>query len=103
MAELFIGGAAAAGFLLLVRYARDRGIPVAWWQWLLTVAAIAYGVLVVEIIVEFLREGTPKGAAVMGTVMGFVAVVWAALLGRWVFAPGHGTRGTGPAGEEAHV
>ena len=41
---------------------------------------------------SFLREGTPKGAAVMGTLMGFVAVVWAVLLGR--FGILGGPRGT---------
>jgi hypothetical protein len=48
--------------------------------------------------VEFLREGTPKGAVVMGALMGFVAVVWAVLLKRFVFR-----EASGPAGPETPV
>ena len=85
MAELIIGGAAVAGFLLLVQSARTRALTVTWWQWGLTLVGFLYGVFVLEVVVSFLEEGTPKGAAVMGTILGFVAVVWGVLLGRFVF------------------
>jgi hypothetical protein len=50
---------------------------------------------VVEVIVSFLREGTPKGAVVTGTLLGFLAVVWFALLARFVFKSkaGNGKQG----------
>ena len=86
MAELFIGAGAAMGFLLLMRVVRIRALTVSWWQWGLTFLGFLYGVFVLEVIVSFLREGTPKGAAVMGTLLGFFAVVWAVILGRTVFA-----------------
>lgn len=86
MAELFVGAGAGAGLILLFRYARIRGLRPAWWQWGLTFLCFLYTVFVLEVVVSFLREGTPKGAAVMGTVLGFVAVVWAVILGRTVFA-----------------
>jgi hypothetical protein len=85
MAELIIGGAAVAGFILLVQSARTRAVTVTWWQWGLTLLGFLYGVFVLEVVVSFLEEGTPKGAAVMGTLLGFVAAVWAVLLGRFVF------------------
>ncbi len=85
MAELLIGAAAATGLWLLVRFARSHSLHVKWWQWLLTVLGILYTIFVAEVIIEFLREGTPKGAAVMGTMLGFFAVVWGVLLGRFVF------------------
>ena len=85
MAELIIGAAAAGGFLMLSGYARGHAISVGWWGWLLTLLAFFYGVFVLLVVVEFLREGTPKGAVVMGTLMGFLAVVWAVLLARFVF------------------
>jgi len=96
MAELIIGGVAATGFILLTRFSQTRALKVAWWQWGLTLLGFLYCVLVLEVVVSFLREGTPKGAAVMGTLMGFVAVVWGVLLGRLVFRK----RGIG-AGAEA--
>jgi hypothetical protein len=85
MAELIIGAAAATGFLALTRVAQTRGLSVSWWQWGLTLLGFLYGVFVLEVMVSFLREGTPKGAAVMGTILGFVAVVWGVLLSRFVF------------------
>jgi hypothetical protein len=100
MAELIIGAGAATGFVLLTRFARARALTVTWWQWGLTLLGLLYGVLVLEVVVSFLREGTPKGAAVMGTLLGFFAVVWAVILGRTVFSrrPNLG-EGQTPAGE----
>ena len=95
MAELMIGACAATGFVLLIRFARLRELTVQWWQWLLTFLGFLYAVFVLEVVVAFMREGTPKGAAVMGTLLGFFAVVWAVLLGRTAFStkggPGKGT------------
>ena len=90
MAELFIGAGAGVGFVLLLRLTRDRAIAVAWWQWALTLLGLLYGVFVLEVVVSFLREGTPQGAAVMGTLLGFFGVVWAVVLGRTVFSRGTG-------------
>lgn len=99
MAELIIGGIAAAGFILLVQSARARSLTVTWWQWGLTFLGFLYGVFVLEVVVSFLEEGTPKGAAVMGTILGFVAVVWGVLLARFVF----GSRGEAATTEAAQV
>jgi hypothetical protein len=85
MAELVIGAGAATGFLLLLRFSQARALSVAWWQWALTFLGFLYMIFVLEVVVGFLREGTPKGAAVMGTLLGFVGVVWAVILGRTVF------------------
>jgi len=85
MAELLLGGVGVALFLSVVRWSRTRGLRVAWWQWGLTLLAFLYALFVAEVVIEFLREGTTKGALVMGTIMGFAAVVWAVLLKRFVF------------------
>ena len=96
MAELFIGAGAALGFVLLLRFARNRGLILPWWKWALTFLAFLYLVFVLEVVVSFLREGSPKGAAVMGTLLGFIAVVWAVVLGRTFFSP-RKEEGTGSA------
>ena len=85
MAELFIGAVVAIGFYLLVQYTITRKIAVKWWQWLVTVLGFLYLVFVLEVIVSFLREGTPKAAMVNGAILGFVAIVWAVMLLRFVF------------------
>jgi hypothetical protein len=85
MAELVLGGLAVGSFLSVVQWSRTRRLRVSWWQWALTLLAFFYALFVAEVVIEFLREGTPKGALVMGTIMGFFAVVWAVLLKRFVF------------------
>ena len=88
MANIFIGVAAMAGLLFVVDYTRKRELHVVWWQWVLTILGFVYAIFVLEVIVSFLAEGTVKGAVVMGVILGFIAVVWGVLLGRFVFARG---------------
>lgn len=84
--HLLIGAIAMACFFWLVNYAGKKGLKLAWWHWLLTVLAILYSVFVVELIVGFLGEGAPQAALVMGLITGLVAIIWAVLLRRYVFA-----------------
>jgi hypothetical protein len=86
MADLVIGAVAAAGFLLVVDYARARGLKLSWWRWVLTLLGFFYGVFVLEVIATFLEEGSTQAAVVMGSILGFAAVVWGVLLGRFVFS-----------------
>ena len=86
MVYLLIGSVSMAGFVILVRYAQNRKLTVAWWQWLLAILCFIYAVFVLATIVTFLEEGSIRGALVMGTIMGIVAVIWGVLLGRFVFS-----------------
>lgn len=88
LANIFIGVAAMTGLLFVVDYARKRRLRIAWWQWVLTILGFVYAIFVLEVIVSFLAEGTVKGAVVMGVILGFIAVVWGVLLGRFVFTRG---------------
>jgi len=85
MAHFLIGSAITAGFLLLVYYVRKNALRVSWRQWIVTIAGFVYSLFVLEVIAAFLAEGTVRGAIVMGTILGFIAVVWGVLLGRLVF------------------
>lgn len=85
MAELFVGAVVATGFYAVIHYAVGKRLGVKWWQWLFTALGFLYLVFVLEVIVTFLREGSPKAAMVNGAVLGFVAIVWGVLLGRLVF------------------
>jgi hypothetical protein len=100
MAEMFVGACAATGFVLLLRHARLQGLTLSWWKWVITFLAFLYAVFVLEVVISFLREGTPKGAAVMGTLLGFIAVVWAVVLGRTFFSSRAGKRSGGAKTEE---
>ena len=85
MIHIGIGALMMLGFTLVVNSVHRRGLSVSWWQWVLTVLAFLYGVFVCEMIVSFLQEGAGRAALVMGVFLGFLAVVWAVLLARFVF------------------
>jgi len=85
MAELFVGAAVAVALYGVLQHARRNQLGIRWWQWPLVVLGFLFLVLVLEVIVSFLREGSPKAAVVNGAILGFVAIVWAVLLARLVF------------------
>jgi hypothetical protein len=86
MMDILIGAAGVSGLWLLREYARRNRIQPAWWQWGLPGMGIIYSVFVLEMIHSFLSEGAARGALVMGLIFGFPALVWAVLLGRFVFS-----------------
>ena len=86
MAHMFIGALLTAALISLVIHARRKKLPVTWWKWTLTILGLLYAGFVLEVIVSFLDEGSARAALVMGLILGFVAIVWAVLLGRFVFA-----------------
>jgi hypothetical protein len=84
--HLIVGGLAIGVLLWLVNYARKRELHLKWYHWLVTVAAVLYGIFVLEVIVGFLVEGELRAALVIGTLTGLVAMIWFVLLGRLVFS-----------------
>jgi uncharacterized membrane protein HdeD (DUF308 family) len=74
-----------AGLLMVIHFARKRKLKISWWQWMLTLLGFLYVVFVLAVIVAFISEGTPKGALVMGLILGILAVIWGILLARFVF------------------
>jgi len=85
MFHLLFGAIAMAGFLALVFFSRKKKLGVTWWQWMITLAGFVFVLFVLEAVYSFITEGSPRGALVMGVLMGFVAVVWAVVLARFVF------------------
>jgi hypothetical protein len=86
MAHLTIGALLTAGFIFLVLHVRKKHLRISWWKWMLTILGLLYAGFVLEVIVSFLEEGAERAALVMGLILGFIAIVWAVLLGRFVFA-----------------
>jgi len=86
MAHIIIGSILTALFIFLILHARKNQFRVSWWQWMLTILGLLYAGFVLEVIVSFLEEGAARAALVMGLALGFIAIVWAVLLGRFVFA-----------------
>ena len=85
MAHLIIGALLTAVLILLILHARKNSLRISWWQWVLTILGLLYAGFVLEVIVSFLEEGAERAALVMGLTLGFIAIVWAVLLGRFVF------------------
>ena len=84
--HILIGALITIGLMFTLRLGKKRGPALKWWHWLLTLLGFMYLLFVLEVIVSFLEEGAVQGALVMGTILGFVALVWAFLLARFVFA-----------------
>ncbi len=85
--QIIIGAVAMLAFMLLIDNFNKKSIKLNWWEWTLTVLGFIYAISVVEVIVLFLAEGLPSGAAFMGGIMAIIAVIWAVLVGRYVIAP----------------
>ena len=85
MAYFLIGIIITGTFCLTLYFVQKNSITVSWWKWFITLFCFVYTTLVFAVIVEFLAEGSIKGAIVMGTLMGLISIVWAVLLKRFVF------------------
>jgi ABC-type uncharacterized transport system permease subunit len=85
MAHMIIGALLTAVFIFLILHTRTKSLRITWWQWILTILGLVYVGFVFEVIVSFLDEGAARAALVMGLILGFIAIVWAVLLGRFVF------------------
>ena len=84
--HILIGVLVTSGLLAAVRAGKKRNPALPWWYWLLNLLGFLYLVFVLEVIVSFLEEGAVQGALVMGTILGFVALVWFFLLARFALS-----------------
>jgi len=85
MIHILIGAVTTAALIRIIRSASKHNRTLTWWQWMLLALEYAYVILVLEVIAGFLEEGAAKGALVMGTILGFLALVGAFLLARLIF------------------
>ncbi|MFC1564945.1 hypothetical protein ACFL6G_08425 [candidate division KSB1 bacterium] len=85
MVDIIIGAVITGGFISVISYSRKHNLRLKFLHWLVTVFGFLYTLFVLKTIAGFIAEGTYKGAAVMGCLLGFIAVVWAILLKRFVF------------------
>lgn len=83
--HLLIGAFCASLLFILYRFVDIKKIHLSKWKWALILSEIFYLVFVLELIVSFVEEGAPKAALVMGSLFGFIAIIGAVLLGRFVF------------------
>lgn len=83
--HLLIGIFSALLLFLIFRYSVKKQLKISKWQWLLTLIEIAYIIFVLELIAGFIEEGSVKATLVMGSIFGFIAIIGAVLLGRFVF------------------
>lgn len=84
--HILFGALAMWVILFLVDYAKREDLNLTWWHWLLTVLNVIYFLFVLELFYGFLGEGASQAALIMGLFTALVGVIWAVLLGRFVFA-----------------
>lgn len=87
MIDILLGALLMAGVWAVTEYVRKRQIHLLWWHWLLTILGILYVAFVLKVSVDFIAEGAPTAALVMGGILGLIAVIWGTLLARFVFKP----------------
>lgn len=83
MIELLIGVFAGVSIVLFYSFTKSRNLHLRWWKWGIITAGFIYSVFTLEMITAFLKEGSSRGALVIGIVMGFGAVVWGVLIYRF--------------------
>ncbi len=86
MIHILIGAVTTAALIRIIQSTAKRKPAVKWWQWLLVTLEYAYVIFVLEVIASFVEEGAVKGALVMGTALGFLALIAGFLLARLVFS-----------------
>ncbi len=86
MAHLIIGALLTAAFISIIIHARKKKLRLTLWQWMLTILGLLYAGFILEVIVSFLEEGAERAALVIGIILGFIALLWAVLLDRFVFS-----------------
>lgn len=86
MIHILIGAVTTAVLIRIIQSTAKRKPAVKWWQWLLVTLEYAYVIFVLEVIASFVEEGAVKGALVMGTALGFLALIAGFLLARLVFS-----------------
>jgi len=86
MIHILIGAVTTAALIRIIQSSKKRKLEITWWQWLLVALEYSYVIFVLEVIAGFIEEGAVKGALVMGTTLGFVALIAGFLLARLVFS-----------------
>lgn len=84
MVESLVGMIAGATFLLFLCYAKKNDLQISWWKWIIIISGFSYAVFTIEVIAALLKEGTTKGAIVVGVVMGFSAILWGVVINRFL-------------------
>ena len=86
MIHILIGAVTTAALIRIIQSSKKRKLEITWWQWLLVALEYSYIIFVLEVIAGFIGEDAIKGALVMGTILGFVALIAGFLLARLVFS-----------------
>ncbi|MCP4725953.1 MAG: hypothetical protein GY863_13000 [bacterium] len=84
MTDFFIGAFITAGFILFYNYTRKKNLKLSVLHWIVIILGFLYVIFVIETVSSFISEGSYKGAAVIGCLMGFIAVIWAMLIRRFI-------------------
>lgn len=82
--HILFGIICACILFLIIHYSKRRNITVKTWHWIVIVLEIFYILFVLELIAGFIEEGSPKGAVVMGSIFGLIAIIGAVLIWRFI-------------------
>jgi hypothetical protein len=83
MTTLFVGLAVGFALAAFVWHVKNKNRAVSIFGWLLSLGLAAYAAFVLLVIIEFIKEGTPQGALVNGSLLLVPAAVWAVVIKRF--------------------
>ena len=86
MTGMLIGIVMGAMFLTLFNHSKKHSLVIKWWAWALTIIWFIYSGFVLKMAESFIVEGAIQAALVMTAIFGFISIVGAVLLARFVFS-----------------
>ena len=85
MLGIIIGIVLSFGFIKLVDFLKSKNIKLTWWHWIIVVFWFLYCAFLFMMIESFMDENALKAALIMGLIFGFIAIIWAVLVVRFIF------------------
>ncbi len=87
MFGILIGILVSIGFVIFLNFKKSENISLKWWNWIIVIAWFLYDVFLLKMIESFILENALKAALVMGLFFGFIALIWAILVFRFMLKP----------------
>jgi uncharacterized membrane protein len=84
MLEIMVGMLIIIALAWIIIYVRNKKLMLQKGGWILISLALLYSLFVTELVISFMKEGTPQAALVMGGIFGFIAIIFWVLIKRFL-------------------
>ena len=84
LVHILVGVCCASLLFLFWKYSIKNAIRLSILSWILILLQVIYTGFVLELIIGFLEEGSPRAALVMGMLFGFISIIGIVLIFRFI-------------------